>query len=46
MRQKAKARLSFILRDPDEFAHNRSINTLTLGKSYKKDTDGDIIGCR
>ena len=32
MQQKPKSRLSFILRDEDEFAHSRSINTLALGK--------------
>jgi len=33
---KSKTRLSFVLRDQDEFFHSKGINSLALGRSYEK----------
>ena len=35
-KQPLKSRLSFVLRDPNEFSHSKGINSVVLGKSYDK----------
>ena len=34
--KKTKSRLSFVLRDSNEFSHSKGINAVVLGKSYEK----------
>ena len=37
MRQNAKSRLSFILRDRNEIQHSKEINSIELGRSFNND---------
>ena len=43
---KLRTRLSFILRDKNEFYHSKGINSLAMGKSYEKVDGQRNLQCR
>ena len=42
IRKAPKSRLSFILRDSNEFSHSKGINSVVLGKGYEKQQQGKL----
>lgn len=43
---KPRTRLSFILRDRNEFYHSKGINSLTMGRCYERNEGSRAVSCR
>ena len=43
---KPRTRLSFILRDKNEFYHSKGINSLTMGRAYDRNEGSRTVSCR